>query len=143
MNTRFNRISKDGDFPANLVEALCDRSDHDADMLGFTFLTEGGERAASMTYGELHRRAKAIAATLMERGESDDRALLLCPPGLDFIAGFFGSLYAGLIAIPAYPPFLAQVKNSLSRIQAIVNDAKPKFGLITANIRPVVEKLVE
>ena len=57
-----------------------------------------------LTRGELDRRARALAARLQARGLAGRRALLLYPPGLEFIAAFFGCLYAGVVAVPAYPP---------------------------------------
>jgi acyl-CoA synthetase (AMP-forming)/AMP-acid ligase II len=32
--------------------------------------------------------------------------VLLFPSGPDYVAAFFGCLYAGVIAVPAYPPGL-------------------------------------
>ena len=52
-------------------------------------------------------------------------------PGLDFIAAFFGCLYAGVVAVPAYPP---RRNRSLARIQAIVDDAEAKVALTTAPV---------
>ena len=59
-----------------------------------------------LTWGELDRRARAIAAALTEAGAAGERALLLYPPGLDYLAAFFGCLYAGTVAVPVYPPRL-------------------------------------
>src|SRR5262249_48053035 len=61
----------------------------------FSSLPDGdvaGEIA--LTRGELDRRARALAARLQARGLAGGRALLLYPPGLEFIAAFFGCLYA-------------------------------------------------
>jgi acyl-CoA synthetase (AMP-forming)/AMP-acid ligase II len=52
-----------------------------------------------------------------------ERALLLYPPGLEYIAGFFGCLYAGTIAVPAYPPNPARLERTLPRLQAMVANA--------------------
>ena len=68
-------------------------------------------------------------------GLAGQRALLLYPAGLDFIAAFFGCLYAGVVAVPAYPP---RRNRSLSRIQAIVDDAQARVALTTA---PVFERV--
>src|SRR5262245_66560472 len=57
-----------------------------------------------------------------------ERALLLYPAGLEFIAAFFGCLYAGVVAVPAYPP---RRNRSLSRSEAIVDDAQAKIALTT------------
>jgi thioester reductase-like protein len=100
--------------------------------VGYRYLDKG-EVAGPMTewsWAELDRRARAIGARLQELGYSGERALLLFPPGLDFVAGFFGSLYAGTVAVPAYPPDPAR----LSRLQGIVRDARPAVVLTTAAV---------
>ncbi|MFN3429728.1 MAG: fatty acyl-AMP ligase, partial [Candidatus Sericytochromatia bacterium] len=82
-----------------------------------------------MSYAELDRRARAIAATLQARSQPGDRAVLLFQPGLDYVTAFFGCLYAGVIAVPAYPP---QGHRQLPRLEAIVADATPSLALTTS-----------
>src|SRR5215207_897919 len=89
---------------ATLVELLHQRSLQQPDKLGYTFLLDGETSELHLTYGQLERRARAIAAALRFAGTKNERALLLYPPGLDFIEGFFGCLYAGVVAVPVYPP---------------------------------------
>src|SRR5207253_2034291 len=60
-----------------------------------------------------------------------DRVLLLYPPGLEYIAAFFGCLYAGAIAVPAYPP---RHNRNLLRLQALVADAQAMVALTTSPI---------
>ena len=103
-----------------LVDLLCRRADDRADQPAFTFLTDGETEACELTYGELDRRARAIAARLQSLGARGDRAILLYPPGLDYIAAFFGCLYAGVVAVPAYPP---QRKRMLGRLRAVLTDS--------------------
>src|SRR5262249_55578178 len=56
------------------------------------------------TYAHLDLLARGAAATLQAAGLAGERALLLFPPGLEFIAAFMGCLYGGVVAVPAYPP---------------------------------------
>ncbi len=95
---------------------------------GYTFLSEG-EVESRLTYRELDRRARAIAAQLLRTAAPGDRAVLLFPPGLDFVAAFFGCLYSGVIAVPAYPP---SFRKDLSRLRAILGDADPRVVLAPA-----------
>ena len=53
------------------------------------------------------------------------------PPGLEFVAAFLGCLYAGVVAVPAYPPRSAR---TLPRLQAIVQDARPAVALTSAEL---------
>ncbi|GAF97548.1 unnamed protein product, partial [marine sediment metagenome] len=69
-----------------------------------------------------------------------ERALLLYPPGLEFIAGFFGCLYADVVAVPVYPP---RRNRSLRRIQAIADDAGAKVALTTDMVLNRVEPLID
>ncbi|HSG38239.1 MAG TPA: AMP-binding protein, partial [Thermoanaerobaculia bacterium] len=66
-------------------------------MTAFTFLRDGRAEAARLTWAGLDRRAREIAAALQARGLEGERAVLLFPPGLEFIAAFFGCLYAGVV----------------------------------------------
>jgi len=128
--------------PATLIELLDKRALHLPDQLAYTFLcdgetSEGETTELHLTYRELQRRARAIAAALRSAGAKGERALLLYPPGLDFIEGFFGCLYAGVVAIPAYPPHFARLNRSLPRLQAILADAQTTLVLTTS---PILEK---
>jgi acyl-CoA synthetase (AMP-forming)/AMP-acid ligase II len=57
--------------------------------------------------------------------------LLVYEPGLDFIAGFFGCLYAGIIPVPAYPPRLDRLAQSWQVLAGIVSDCRPCLALTT------------
>src|SRR5687768_5639833 len=90
--------------PATYVELLRDYALERPDAVAGTFLDSDGVEMAEFSYAELDRRARAIASYLLTRGAAGERALLLYPPGLDFVAGFFGCLYAGVIAVPMPAP---------------------------------------
>ena len=96
----------------------------------FCYLRGDGEEEGSLTYRELHERAMAIAAELQSSTSPGDRALLLFPAGLEFIAAFFGCLYAGVVAVPAAPPGR---NRSTSSADAIFDAAKPSLVLSTAD----------
>jgi acyl-CoA synthetase (AMP-forming)/AMP-acid ligase II len=70
----------------------------------FTFLVDGDRQAVPITYSDLDRRARAVAAKLQETATQGERAILLLPPGLDYRAAFFGCLYAGVLPVPAALP---------------------------------------
>ncbi|NEQ71025.1 MAG: fatty acyl-AMP ligase, partial [Symploca sp. SIO2D2] len=115
--------------PVSLLDILQQRARQQRDNRAYIFLQNGETESGSLTYGELDTQAKAIASYLQSyRGE---RALLLYPSGLEFIAAFFGCLYAGVIAVPVYPPRRNQ---KLSRLLAIANDAQAKIALTATSI---------
>jgi amino acid adenylation domain-containing protein/thioester reductase-like protein len=88
----------------------------------------------------LDQRARAIGSWLESFGATGERALLLYPPGLDYIASFFGCLYAGVTAVPAYPP---RLNRPVPRIQAIVADSQALFALTTSTILHNIEQRFE
>src|SRR6476661_10833630 len=121
-----------------VVGLLRARAAERPEQVAFTFLADGESEGGSLTYRELDRRAAAIASALAASVAPGERALLLYPPGLDFIAAFFGCLYAGVIALPAYPPRLN--RNAL-RITAIAEDSEAKLALSTTAVVGRLESL--
>ncbi|PSB30548.1 non-ribosomal peptide synthetase [Chlorogloea sp. CCALA 695] len=125
---------------STFVELLCHRSVTQSDVQAFTFLVDGENVKASLTYQQLDSRARAIAFQLQAKGATGDRALLLYPPGLDYLAAFFGCLYAGVVAVPAYPP---RNQRNTPRIKAIVADAQAQIALTTTAICSTVQLLID
>ncbi|HEX6864808.1 MAG TPA: fatty acyl-AMP ligase, partial [Thermoanaerobaculia bacterium] len=117
---------------SNLVDVLRRRASTHPDRMAYRFLDDGEEEGGSLTYAELDRRARALAAFLQREGGAGERALLLYPPGLDFVVAFLGCLYAGTVAVPAYPP---RSNRPDSRLQAIARDARPRFALTIPALR--------
>ena len=110
-----------------------DRSAH----CPFRFLADGESEEHNLSYAELDRQARAIAAWLQRTQRAGDRAILIYPPGLEYITAFFGCLYAGVIAVPAYMP---RMNRLTSRLLSIVADAKPSLVLTTKKILTDVTK---
>lgn len=89
--------------------------------IAYTFLNDGEDEVREpITYAELDRRARAVGSRLQAMARHGDRALLLLPPGLDYVVAFMACLYAGITAVPAYPPRNAR---NLPRVRAIVQDS--------------------
>src|SRR5215471_12733314 len=97
----------------------------------FTFLETGDGASETVTYASLDRRARSIAAHLRDSVRPGDRILLAYPPGLEFIAAFWGCVYAGAVAVPAVPATSAR---TLPRLHAIVMDAQPSMALVSASV---------
>ena len=125
----------------NLVELLRWRAEVAPASRGFRFLENGEGFGEKLSYAELDRRAQAVAGRISEVLEPGDRALLLYPPSLDYVEAFFGCLYAGVIAVPAYPPNPARLARTLPRLQSIVADAGAKVALATGAIAGMAQAL--
>jgi len=121
---------------STLVELLRYRASSQPERIAYIFLRDGEIEEARLTYGELDQKARAIAAHLQSLEAKGERGLLLYPPGLDFISAFFGCLYAGVVAIPAYPPRRNQ---NLWRLQAIIADSQARFTFTNAVLFPSLE----
>jgi amino acid adenylation domain-containing protein len=123
-----------------LIDLLQLRAEQQADKRAYTFMVDGKVEGKTFTYAELDLQARAIAAQLQQYNAHGERALLLYPQGLEFLAAFFGCLYAGVIAIPAPPPEASRLKRTLPRLQAIAKDAQAKFTLTTKSILSLVDQ---
>ncbi|SDD96555.1 fatty acyl-AMP ligase [Actinokineospora iranica] len=112
-------MSNSGDFVSHFRERVAEQGDKAA----LVFLADSGagvsERAIG--YAELDRRARRVAAWLGERTGRGDRALLLFLPGPEFMVGFLGCLYAGVVAVPA--PMPDSNGRGMSRVAGIARDA--------------------
>ncbi|MCC6498806.1 MAG: amino acid adenylation domain-containing protein [Anaerolineales bacterium] len=130
----------DSSIPTTLLGLLRMRAESQPDRLAYRYLQDDGVEGETLTYAELDRRARAIGAWLETHNARGERVLLLYPAGLDYIASFFGCLYAGAAAVPAYPP---RLNRPVPRIQAIVGDSQAKFALATSAILHNIEQRFE
>jgi amino acid adenylation domain-containing protein len=121
---------------SNLVELLRGKAAEQPERNIYTFLAQGTGAETDLSFGELDRRARAVAAWLQEAGTMDGRVLLLFPAGLDYITAFFGCLYARAMAVPAYPP---RMNRGFDRLEAIIEDATPSTVLTTSAILAQIE----
>ncbi len=115
--------------PGNLIRMLRRHAEARPDQPAFIYLLDGRPNQAVLTYAQLDQRARAIAAHLQNMGFAGQRALLVYPPGLDFITAFFGCLYANCVAVPTYPPHRHRM---LNRFHAIAADAEADIALSTS-----------
>jgi amino acid adenylation domain-containing protein len=122
----------------HLVDLLRWRAVQQPHQQGYTFLFSE-ENKEVCTYAELDRRARAVATRLERAGAVGERVLLLYPPGLAYIAAFFGCLYAGVVAVPAYPP---RRNRPAPRLAAIAQSAQAKFVLTDGDTLAESERLL-
>lgn len=94
----------------------------------FTFELED-ETGHSLTFGQLASKAKAVASRLQAIAGPEERVLLVFPPGLDFVVGFFGCVAAGVLAVPATYP---KPKRPMPRLTAIAADCQARLALTTS-----------
>jgi acyl-CoA synthetase (AMP-forming)/AMP-acid ligase II len=122
----------------NLIDLLRARTAEHGPRIAFRYLADGETEEFRLTYEELESRARAVSAALAPQATAGDRALLFYTGGLEFIAAFWGCLYAGVVAVPVFP---ARLHRQIPRLLAIAADSEAKFVLTTAKIRRQAEDL--
>ncbi len=120
---------------ATMVDLLQQQATDIGSRTAFLYLDEQAG-TESITFRELEARARAIAATLQRTIEPGDRALLMYPAGLEFIAAFFGCLYAGVIAIPATYP---KPRRPLPRMASIARNSGAQVALTTGQTLDTID----
>jgi acyl-CoA synthetase (AMP-forming)/AMP-acid ligase II/acyl carrier protein len=111
-----------------MLELLVTQAADYADQTAYVFLDDRDGKT-EWTYADLERRARVIAARLQLELQPGDRAILVYPPGLDFIAAFFGCMYAGVVAVPATYP---KPRRPMPRLSRIAVDCDAHVALSTA-----------
>ncbi len=120
-----------------LVDLLRRQAERYRDKVAFSFSYNGdGEDSSRLTYRELDTRARAIASELQQQGAAGQRVLVLCGPGLDHVAGFFGCVYAGAVAVSVH-------QRLAPRLGSVVPDAQAGFALATSETRAKIQAAVD
>jgi acyl-CoA synthetase (AMP-forming)/AMP-acid ligase II/acyl carrier protein len=126
-----DQIQQQDTYDYTLADVLTLRAQETPGKTAYIYLLDGESEEVVITYQELEMKARNIAAGLLEAGMTGERALMLYPPGPEFIFALFGCFYARVIAVPAYPP---RKNRSLWRIKTIVNDSQAKVIMTTTSI---------
>lgn len=121
---------------ATLSELLDYRAERQGDDVVFRFVSGDGTEEGSLTFHELRARAHGIAAGIRAHADAGDRVVLLVPPGLDYVASFFGCLYAGTVAVPAYPP---NPRRADPRVHRIIADSRARVALVHSSLATRLE----
>jgi acyl-CoA synthetase (AMP-forming)/AMP-acid ligase II len=130
-------ITEEDSYCYTLPQVLQHRAGHMPDHTAFIFLKDGEDDEDRISYRELDIAARDITGRLTERNFRGERAIILYPPGLDFIKAIFGCFYAGVVAVPAYPP---RKNRTSERIRLMVSDAGAKIVLTNNDIYKTIER---
>uniref|UniRef100_A0A486XMT0 Malonyl CoA-acyl carrier protein transacylase n=1 Tax=Rheinheimera sp. BAL341 TaxID=1708203 RepID=A0A486XMT0_9GAMM len=125
------------DSAENWVDLLNEQAKHRGEKIAYRFLIDGEKQFTSISYNELRNQAKQVAAELQKSHPKGTRALLLYPSGIDFLIAFFGCLFAGVIAVPAYPP---RRNKSNPRIAGIIEDCECEVLLTCQESLELIEQ---
>lgn len=127
-----------GEGYTSLVDLLEKKAENKPDFPLYTFIDRKIQENKSLTYRELAEQARKIASILFEVAKLGDRVLIIYPPGLDFVAAFFGCLYAGTIAVPSYSP---TTKDWAEKLQHIIKNSGADVVLTTKEFVQQIKKL--
>ncbi|MCA1457879.1 fatty acyl-AMP ligase [Bradyrhizobium sp. BRP22] len=114
---------------SSLVALLAKRAETQPDARAYIFLSDRGAEEAVLTFRELHNAARALAVRLGEVTRPGDRAMLVFPPGLEFVVAFFGCLIARVIAVPMMMPRRQGARDSSAAIMA---NCEPAIALTSS-----------
>jgi acyl-CoA synthetase (AMP-forming)/AMP-acid ligase II len=117
----------------SLVHALESLSSSIPTDIAYTFLPEGEDEELNITFRELEMRAKAVAARLQQLAHKGDRAALVYESSLEYIVALVGCFYAGIVAVPVYPPDPMRIRRTGARLRAILQDSQSNIVLTSSN----------
>ena len=117
--------------PKNLLELLRNQARTHPDGLACAYLGDDGDIRARLSYSELDNNARAIAARLQGLDAGGECAVLLYPPGLNFVSAFFACMYANVVAIPLPIP---RTTANINQTKGIIEETKTEIILSTQTI---------
>jgi len=127
------------DYPAmDMVSLLEVNGNKFSDKDLYILLDDGYNESLRITFGEVVRHAKGVAAELQKSGQKGDHVLLLFPAGIEFVISLYGCFMAGMVAIPAYPPRRKKVD---PRFLSILHDSKPTTIIATSTVHEDLSQL--
>jgi fatty acid CoA ligase FadD32 len=110
------------------------------DKLAYRFLDFSTERDGverDLHWADFSVRNRAVGARLQQVTEPGDRVAILCPQSLEYLVAFFGTLYAGRIAVPLFDP---NEPGHVGRLHAVLDDCHPTAILTTTDAAEGVRK---
>ena len=113
--------------PAGLAALLTSRARESPERLALCDLRNDLTERDRVSYAQLEARALRIAASLAATIPPGDRALLITPHPIDYLAGLFGCLFAGVTAVSGVPPYAPSTRSvrhaaRLRRLDAVIQD---------------------
>ncbi|AJQ95475.1 AMP-binding protein [Gynuella sunshinyii] len=108
--------------PLDWIALLQQQAEQYHDKVCFEYSANGESVTDSITFVQLDQRARALAVQLGSQLNTGERAILMMPNSIEYIVGFFACVYAGIIAVTAYPP--QSRRRDWGRLSAIARDCQ-------------------
>jgi fatty-acyl-CoA synthase len=116
---------------ANVGDAIAYR------YLDYTRAVDG--QAIEVTWTQFGARLQAIGARVQQAAGRGERAAILAPQGIDYVAGFYAAIKAGTIAVPLFAP---ELPGHAERLDTALRDSEPTVVLTTAAAKDAVENFL-
>jgi natural product biosynthesis luciferase-like monooxygenase protein len=123
--------------PMTIPDLLSLRACEQPNAIAYSYLDNGEDEAARISYADLEQRSLAVAELLCAYAKPGDRVVLIYPPGLEFLDAFFGCLFARIVAVPLHSPRPGRHND---RLAAIITNADAKLVLTTRDLLPKVQQ---
>ena len=120
------------------LTAMLDTAAHSGQSL---FFVDRNEIDTEVSMTDIRRQARSVAAGLIDAGiRPGDRVAVVLPTSPEFVATFFGALYAGAIPVPLYPPVrLGKLDEYRRRTAAMLQAVQAALVVTEDRIRPLLE----
>jgi fatty acid CoA ligase FadD28 len=118
---------------SSILTVLRERASLKPNNTAFTFIDYQQDWlgvAESLTWSQIYQRTLDVAGRVSVCGSTGDRAVILAPQGLDYIAAFLGAMHAGLIPVPLSMP---TGRAHDDRVTSVLEDASPAVILTTSS----------
>ena len=127
---------------SSILDILDYRAEMHPEKDAFIYLEYEGDKKKEthLTFRQLANEAKEIAGYLQSVCTTGERAMLLYPPGLEFIKAFFGCLYAGVTGIPSYHNIS---RKRLSKTASLITDSGASYILCPDHLAERLSRIFE
>lgn len=122
-----------------LFQAAAQAGELDAPSIRFWDYSQDADGESSVyTRAEANTRIKAVAARLAQVGSPGERVAILAGNSPEYVFGFMGALYAGLVPIPLYDP---NEPGHEHHLEAVLGDSGARVVLTNKQGAPAVRGL--
>jgi len=121
--------------PNTIVEGFLSNELSNPETEVYLFLD--GNEVHSRNLQDLSVRSKSIAAYLQQNFKKGDRALLLYPPGLDFLDAYWACMISGIIGVPV--PMVPNPEEVRNFVHATQVDCSASVMLCNSIVKSIVD----
>jgi acyl-CoA synthetase (AMP-forming)/AMP-acid ligase II len=121
-----------------MLDAFEWQAAENGDRTAHTVVVDGEREEVSLTFAELARRARAIAAELQALGRTGDRVLVLCPVSVEYVCAVCACFYSGFVAVPSY---VSEMQEPATRLKELVQDTGARIGVTTQDLLPRLQHI--